>query len=126
MSMRRILFIEGNPVTQSLVGTVLKSSGHEVIEAANGEEGERLLQQSVFDLVISADGMQDGLTTIRAIRRRNARVPILAMSGHPHDLERHSYLNMTLVFGANDIMPKPLDPELLKRKVSNLLSARAC
>jgi CheY-like chemotaxis protein len=125
--MNRILVIEDNPVTQMLVASLLGQSGHEVVEAADGREAMRLFSRSHFDLVITDIIMpeQEGLSTIRAIRKVDQKVPILAMSGDATALHEQGYLAMTLDFGANDTMRKPLDLDTLTTKVGNLLQAGA-
>lgn len=81
--MARILVIDDNPAMGQWVEQVLKSAGHEVLLAVDGQEGVKQHRAAPAQLVITDLLMpvQDGLETIRQLRSAFPEVPIIAMSG---------------------------------------------
>jgi len=54
--MLRILVIDDDDMSRKILRDMLTQIGHEVVEAANSEEGERLFRQAPTDLVITDHG----------------------------------------------------------------------
>jgi len=83
--MSRILVTDDEDQIRAMLRHALESSGHEVLEANNGEEGVRIYQKQPADLVITDILMpeKEGLESIRELRRLNPAVRIIAISGGP-------------------------------------------
>jgi len=105
----RVLLVEDHPVNQKLATAILKSEGHSVEVAANGEEGLARLRAGQFDLVLMdiqmpvLDGLQATMQ-IRADEQGSARrIPIIAMTANAliGDRER------CLAAGMDDYVSKP-------------------
>jgi sigma-B regulation protein RsbU (phosphoserine phosphatase) len=117
--MARVLVIDDEWTIRQFISAVLKHAGHEVFEAANGEEGLRLYEQHRPGLVLCDILMPrvDGLETIQLLAER---VPIIAMSGGG-SAEEPGYLFDALAFGAAKVLEKPFDPATLLRAVEETL-----
>jgi CheY-like chemotaxis protein len=79
----QILVIDDNQPLRRLLQIVLEAEGHEVLQAADGAEGLRLVRRQGADLVLCDLIMPvlDGLQAIRALRRDFPALPVLAMTG---------------------------------------------
>ena len=80
--MANVLVIDDDPVVRRTVTRILRSSGHETVEAVDGRKGIEAMGLQHMDLVITDLFMprQEGIETIREIRKISA-LPIIAMSG---------------------------------------------
>lgn len=81
--MTRILVIDDEPQVRAMLRQMLEREGYEVVEAEEGEEGMRRYREQPVDLVITDILMpqKEGIETIRALRRTNPGVKIIAISG---------------------------------------------
>ena len=80
-----VLVVDDDPMVRRLAAGSLESLGYHVLEAADGLEALRALENSTrpVDLVLTDVMMpqMDGLALVRALRDRGAVMPILFMSG---------------------------------------------
>jgi CheY-like chemotaxis protein len=115
-----VLVVDDEPAVRELVKEILESGGYEVLTACNGREAMKSLRRNVVDPVITDLVMpeQEGIETIRAIRKGQPGLKILAMSGSaaPH-------LSTARKLGAQDSIQKPFTVESLLEKVGHLLAA---
>ncbi len=115
----RVLLVDDRPDNLLALRAVLEPLGHDLVEAASGEEALRHLLAGEFALNILDVQMPvlDGFETARLIRgrERTRYVPIIfltAISGEPEHYQR-GYES-----GAVDYVYKPFEPEILRAKVS--------
>jgi signal transduction histidine kinase len=118
-SQARILVVDDDSKTRMALEALLVASGHSVVLAGSGEEALRSVQEQDF-AVILMDGLMpgvDGFTTARAIREleRSRSTPIIFLTGAYEDVPS---MFRGYEAGAVDYMVKPLEPEVLKYKVS--------
>lgn len=122
--MAKILVIEDDKPTCTLLGFVLTGAGHEVVlfesarlAMASLDEGSR------FDLVVTDILMpeMDGIDVIRALRRRGASPLILAVSGAVSTPEV-DLLKAALNLGAQGALKKPFTNEAFLAVVADLLA----
>jgi len=120
--MARVLVIDDEEQVRTLIREVLEGAGHEVMEAGNGREAMKLYEANPTNVVITDLVMpeQDGLETIRELRRRFPAVKIIAVSG------AQQKLNLDLLYvaeklGALRTMEKPFDIRKLVALVEELL-----
>jgi DNA-binding NtrC family response regulator len=120
--MKRILLVDDEAAIRSMVSAVLADDDREFVEAGNGTEAQKLLDASVFDLVISDVIMPDcdGIELVMAIRRKLPKVPVIIMSGGGRVQANH-YLNLAEKLGAASVFEKPFDTAKLRSTVSELL-----
>ena len=116
--MARILLIEDEDSVRATLRAVLEHAGHEVLEAANGEQALYLEERGLVDLIMIDIIMpqMDGLEAINRLRQRDPQLAILAMSGGSAD-----YLQKASEHGASAVLQKPFENQTLYDTVSGLL-----
>jgi DNA-binding response OmpR family regulator len=118
MKRARVLVVDDEAAIRSFVTDLLERAGYEVLEAASGEEGLRVLYALRPDLVlldVSMPGL-DGWGALERIRDLTD-VPVLMLSGMTGELEKVRGLKS----GADDYVTKPFGPQELLARVAALL-----
>jgi two-component system KDP operon response regulator KdpE len=108
-----ILVVDDDPSIRRGLAAELAAAGYETIEAADGDEGARLAEQSEPDLVLTdlAMPVADGFDLIARVRK-TGRTPIVVLSVRGGEAEKIRALDL----GADDYIVKPFSvPELLAR-----------
>jgi DNA-binding response OmpR family regulator len=113
----KILVIDDDYLVRYTLARILQSQGYEVVTAADGESGMTVFRSAAPDLVITDIIMpeQEGIQTIRQMRRERPDAKIIAISGGSRfgDLD---VLEIAIKLGADDAISKPFDAaELLSR-----------
>lgn len=123
--MPRILVIDDEPLIRSLLRRVLESQGYEVLEAPDGSAGTRLYRREPCDLIITDILMpeQEGIQTIRELRRDFPDVKVIAISGGGKAMSDTDCLHLAAVLGAQRTFSKPLDMKELLKSVQELLES---
>ena len=118
--MARILIIDDEPDTRSMLEEMLKSARHQTVSAAGGKEGLKQYLATPADLVITDIFMpnQDGFETILELRKRFPTLSIIAMSGKA---EAANMLSMAQKLGAVETLQKPFTPAELLSAVDKAL-----
>ena len=119
--MATILLIEDMKGVRSSLTTVLKSAGHQVVEAEDGEAGLQKAVEQPFDLVITDIIMPklDGSEVILALKERKPDLPVLAISGGGASVTAENAL-MVARKPAAEILPKPFSRGDLLEAVDRL------
>lgn len=119
----KILVAEDNAVNRELLRELLEIRGHDVIEACNGEEALRVLEESKPDILLLDLGMPvlDGYGTVRKIRANPgfATMPVLAVTAYAMQGDKERILSS----GFDGYLSKPINPTLLFQELERLLSA---
>ncbi len=107
--MARILVIDDSPTVREMVRATLESEGHEVVQAIDGRAGVEAQRRLGCDAVITDLIMpeQEGLQTIRELRRAWPELPIVAVSGGSAVLDKDDLLFAARTFGAARTLAKP-------------------
>lgn len=118
----RILLVDDEAGNRRVYGDLLEREGYSVRLAGCGDEAFALAAESPPDLVLSDVSMPDGdglslLARLRA-EKKTARVPVILMSGVRKDPDEQAE---GLERGADDYLPKPVPPALLRAKVAAVL-----
>jgi CheY-like chemotaxis protein len=123
--MRRILVVEDNPQNLKLASVILRSAGYEVLPAMDAEEADRMLRQSVPDLILMDLGLpgKDGYTFTRELRERpsTADLPILAVTSFAMKGDEEKAREA----GCSEYLTKPIDRLELLGRVRELLEGLA-
>jgi DNA-binding response OmpR family regulator len=104
----RILIIDDDDAIRRPMKVLLERAGHEVVQAADGQEGLRLWREREADLVITDIHMpeKDGIETILELHALRRTVPIIAISGGDQT-RRLDLLASAVMLGAVSTLPKP-------------------
>lgn len=124
--MARILVIDDDDTVRLSVRLALEDAEHEVDEAPNGARGLDRLKDQVADLVVTDIFMpeKEGLETIDEIRRDYPQIKIIAISGGGR-IDPQDYLEIARQLGADHVLFKPFDIQLLLDVVDELLKGDA-
>jgi len=117
--MPRILIVEDERKIRRGLEEAFRSAGYEVIAAATGDEGLRLVLGGVWDCVV-LDWMlpgPDGMEILRAVRESGRTVPILLLTARDAVEDRVGGLEA----GADDYLVKPFALAELLARVKVLL-----
>lgn len=123
--MTRILVIDDDEPTRHLLRQVLERAGYEVTDAANGRAGLQLQRAIPADVIITDILMpdQEGLETIRELRRAFPTTKIIAMSGGGQ-IGGASFLTMAERLGAQRSLQKPFGLREILAAVAEILQTR--
>jgi two-component system, NtrC family, response regulator AtoC len=109
-----VLLAEDDPEVRSYLEMALRCQGYLVEMADDGEEALEMLDQNLAISVVLLDIVmprRDGLETLKEIRKRNASIPIIMISG------ASSPLNIVdaMKNGATDFIGKPVTHSDLRK-----------
>jgi CheY-like chemotaxis protein len=112
-----ILLVEDEAITRYAFAQILRFEGHNVLEAADGVEALRLLDEHHFDIMITDLVMPrlDGFALVSETRLKWPNVRIILMSGYVAEYAA------SVLDGSTDFLPKPIDPTALIAIVRRLL-----
>ncbi|HXW00520.1 MAG TPA: response regulator [Anaerolineae bacterium] len=118
----KILVIDSNPFTLSIIKQVIESPNYKVLTALDGESGLQQFHQFQPILVILDIMLPniDGWEICRRIRRVS-NVPIMIHTA----LETQKHILRALSLGADDYLVKPVVPEVIQNRVEAVLNHRA-
>jgi CheY-like chemotaxis protein len=120
----RVLLVEDVELNRDLVAQILDED-YELVMAGDGLEGVRLAREQRPSLIlmdISLPGI-DGLEATRRIKAdaATAAIPVLALTAHAMTGDRER----ALAAGCDDFLTKPIDDELLLRKLHEWIERAA-
>ncbi|PTB87491.1 response regulator [Thalassospira xiamenensis] len=118
----KVLFIDDDNMVRQTITEGLRTSGFTVVSAANGLQGLEKFARAKPDIVITDIIMPDadGLHTIQEIRKKDAKIPIIAVSGggRTHNME---FLSIAEQLGATATIAKPFRITMLIKEIETLL-----
>ena len=105
-----VLVIDDDPDLRGTLRDMLQELGCSVIEAKDGADGVARFDGALVDLVFTDILMprQEGIETIRALRKLKPGLPIVAMSGGG-PMQDMRYLDFAGKLGADEVLQKPFD-----------------
>lgn len=113
---KKALVIDDEMMVRYSLKKMLGALGFDVLEASDGQEGERLadaepnLSLIVTDIIMPR---QEGVETISNIRRKLPEIPMVAISGGGR-IRSLDFLDIAQKAGANAVLPKPFTKDDLK------------
>ena len=118
-----ILVIDDDVGFQNYMSELLSLEGYSVHNALDGEEGIKKYDEFKPDVVITDIVMpkMEGFEFIMALRKRNANIPIIAVSGGNNGYGS-KYLRVAEKFGVDAIFDKPFDSKEFLEKINEFIS----
>jgi twitching motility two-component system response regulator PilH len=127
---KKVLIVDDDPDVRLFNSTVVEESGYTPVEAANGEEGLKMLKQESPDLVVLDVLMpkQSGIRLYRVLKTEKALkgTPVIILSGVAKRTFLRSQKALT-EFGDQPVpepesyLEKPVEPEELAREMKKYL-----
>ena len=121
--MALVLVTDDDPTVREVVADYLARDGHEVLQAATGDEALRLVDLRTPDLVVldlMLPGI-DGLEVCRRLRSSRPSLPIMMLTALGGEDDRV----LGLELGADDYVTKPFSPRELALRVRSILRRSA-
>lgn len=119
---KNILLAEDNYDNQELMKDIFETLHYEVDIANDGEEALEKWKNNKYDLIIldlhmpKKDGFQVSME-IRALEGQKSRIPIIALTASALASDRKKCLE----FGMDDHISKPIDIDMLEKKLKKIL-----
>jgi two-component system, cell cycle sensor histidine kinase and response regulator CckA len=115
----RIIVIDDDAAVLDVFAGILRGAGYQVVTAADGDAGVRLLEAGGAQLVITDLVMPqpEGMEVLKIVRERFPSVPVIAISG-AFDGE---FLKAASVLGAGATLQKPVAADRLLPAVKGLI-----
>ncbi len=122
----KIAVVEDNIDTMKIINIILESEGYRIINAVNGEQAKKIIEEERPDLII-LDVMIpkiDGFSLCSWIRSRDGLkdIPIVlltSVSRHIYN-SKHSHKEM-MYADIDEYLEKPVRPEVLLKVIKRLL-----
>jgi len=120
--MAKILFIEDDPLIVKIYTTRLTADGYEVLSADNGEQGLKIAQENVPNLIVLDIMMpkMDGFGVLTQLKadERTKYIPIIVYS----NLAQEEEIARAKFLGANEFIVKAnLSPTEMVEKIKSYL-----
>jgi CheY-like chemotaxis protein len=123
--MALIVVMEDDAGTRTLIASVLRKEGHEVVSAEDGAKGLALVEAHPPDLIISDVQMPglNGFEMLAAVRRepRLTGIPVILLTS----LQERVHMRIGMTTGADDYITKPFRPGELREAVNAQLHRRS-
>ena len=118
--MTKVLVAEDNPVNRELLRELLENRGYAVVEACDGQEALRMVDETQPDILLLDIGMPvlDGYAVARKIREnpRLTPLPILAITAYAMQGDREKILHS----GFDGYLSKPVNARSPRRRTRSL------
>ncbi len=120
--MPTILLVEDNPLSSDMLSRRLRRKGYEVLTAPDGDEGIRLAEENIPDLILMDMSLprKDGWTTTRILKQgeKTKGIPVIALTAHAMSGDREKALGA----GCDDYDTKPVELRRLLTKITRFVS----
>lgn len=118
----RILIVDDEDIVLRSCLRILADGGHKIDIAPNGGEALRKVEANRYDLIIIDVMMPQlgGLEVLRQVKATRPDVAVIMMTG----LSQVDTALQAKRLGAADYIPKPFEPDELKRAVDRALATR--
>lgn len=121
-----ILVVDDNNINLRVMQGLLEKDSHRIVTALSAEAALKEIAAINFDVILMDMEMPvvDGLEATRMIRKlpdaTKAQIPVVAMTGNtrPEDIQRCRDAGM------QDHVAKPINPELLRKALANVMRNR--
>src|SRR6266446_5713961 len=120
----RILVVDDHRSNRDLLARRLTRDGHEVVTAEDGATALKLVEENAFDLVL-LDLLMPRMSGYEVLCRlksdpRHSELPVIMISA----LDEIDSVVRCIEVGAEDYLPKPFDPVLLRARLNSCLERK--
>lgn len=119
-----VLIVDDNAANRDLLERLLQRDGFWVVKAADGKEGLQRMNEGPIDVVLLDILMpvMDGYETLERLKRDGElrHVPVIMLTS----LDEPQSITRCIQAGAEDHLPKPFDPVLLRARLGNSLAKK--
>ena len=124
--MSTILIIDDDAQLNLMLKSALELKGYTVDTACNGKKAKSLYQKNTYDVIITDIIMPegDGFEVVLDLRRMGMSDRTIAISGGGRT-SAEAYLATAQHFDVAAIFSKPLDLQLLRNKVDEIIKAHS-
>lgn len=114
--MARILLVDDMPMIRKTVGRLLRSEGHEVVDAADAREAMRAIAEDGIQLALVDIWMPSGsgLELMRRLKAAHPGLPVIIMSGGGPQAPLEYSLAVAEAEGAAAVLVKPFEDDQLR------------
>lgn len=114
-----ILIVDDEKNMRFVIGRALSSAGHDVREAASGEDALKAFEEAIPDLIILDQRMpgMGGLATLTEIKKEHPDLPVIMLTAHGNVESAVQAMKA----GATEYLTKPFDVAELKLTVARAL-----
>ena len=120
----RILVVDDDPLNRAILGRGLEREGHDVVTAADGAEALATLRSTELDLVLLDIVMPnvDGFAVLGELKADPVLrdIPVIMISA----VDDQESVIRCIEAGAEDHLPKPFDPVLLRARINAGMARR--
>jgi|Napbiome12C3dose_1001474.scaffolds.fasta_scaffold07238_2 DNA-binding response OmpR family regulator len=111
----RILVVEDDEAVLTMLGTWLRTLGHEALLAVDGLQGIMVFNEQKPDLVITDCWMPqvNGATLTHHVKSQDQNTPVIMLTGFSERFSRAEAERL----GANEYMQKPINLERLQQVI---------
>jgi len=116
---KKILIVEDDAFNLELLKQTLSDEGYEIDEATDGLNALVSIGKNTYDLILSDISMPNftGFQLLEFLKSKKIKIPVVFLSGHTSEDDEIKGLKL----GATDYLRKPVQRELLKLRVKNIL-----
>jgi adenylate cyclase len=113
-----LLVVDDDPVVRSMLSRSLEQGGHQVVTAKDGREGLDMARAEAFDVILLDVLMPelDGYEVLEQLKKDPAlrHIPVVMITG----LDDIESAVRCIELGADDYLPKPIDPVVLGARIN--------
>ncbi len=120
--MNKVLVVDNEKSLRDLLSIVLKKEGYYAVTAADGEEGLKILEKDLFDVVLTDIRMpkMDGLSLLQSVKQTAPETIVIMMTA----FASNETTIRAMKDGAYCYLPKPVQMEEIKLVIKNALEER--
>lgn len=117
-SVGSLLVVDDNGVNRLMLSRHIQREGHRVAAAENGRQALAMISETAYDLVLLDVMMpeMDGYEVLEHLKAdvRTRDIPVVVISG----LDEMDSIVRCIELGAEDYLPKPFNPTLLRARIN--------
>lgn len=122
--MTKVLIVDDDELFRTMLVEMVQREGYQVSTAIDGNAALAAIERSRPDLVITDILMpeKDGIELIMELAQREARIPIIAVSGGRRSISLEFNLESAKLMGVRATLPKPFTREQLREAIADALA----